>query len=230
MIEFIRQWIINIVGLVLFIVLIEILLPSGKIKRYVNLVTGTILILAILSPLAGVLGKNMDITALEASNSNILDKLQIENDSRLLEEEQMKQVVSVYREKIIGQLEQNAQEIDGVEKAKADIIFNEDYKSDTFGEIRRVYLEIQVEGNGANQSNSDSGPDSSVVNPDVPENTSIGAIRSVSRIDPIRIGKTKPQKEPEKRIDPTVQRRLEERIRKVFGVEEKNIIISQMKR
>jgi stage III sporulation protein AF len=209
--------------LVLFIVLIEILLPSGKIKRYVNLVTGTILILAILSPLAGVFGKNMDITALEASNSNILDKLQIEKDSKLLQEEQMKQVVSVYRGKIISQLEQNAEEIDGVQNAKADLIFNEDYKSNTFGEIKRVYLEIETEGTGTDPEGKGSDPGSS-------ENTSTSAIQPVSRINPIKIGRSKPEKGPEKKIDPTVQKKLEERIKKVFGVEEKNIIISQMKR
>ena len=129
MVDFIRQWIVNIVTLVLFIVLIEMLLPSGKMKKYAGLVTGTILIIAIISPLLGLFGKNFDFAALQTMSSNTLDKLQVEKDSKLLEKKQMEQIVEVYRTKIIEQLEENAKEVEGVGQVKADVIFNEDYQS-----------------------------------------------------------------------------------------------------
>ena len=156
MIEFIKQWVINIVALVLFIVMFEMLLPTGKMKKYINLVTGTILIIAIISPLTGLLGKNTDITALQVSNSNNLDRLEVEKDSKVLEKEQMKQIVDVYRDKIIEQLEQNAEEVEGVKQAYADVIFNEDYNSKNFGEIKRAYIEIIPETESSANGQGDS--------------------------------------------------------------------------
>lgn len=59
----------------------------------------------------------------------------------------MKQITAAYRNKIISQLEDKAKKLKGVSAAKADVIINEDYSSDTFGEIKRVYLELKP-GNG----------------------------------------------------------------------------------
>lgn len=239
MIDFIKQWVINIVTLVLFIVMFEMLLPTGKMKKYVGLATGTILIIAVISPLVGLFGKNIDFTALQTSNSNVLDKLQVEKESKLLEEEQMKQTVEVYRQKIIEQLEQNAKEIDGVKLAKADVIFNEDYKSKTFGEIKRAYLEItaKAENSSAKAENSSAkGENSSakVENSSAKGDTSKGngslEAEAVSRVEHVKVGEVKKTQEADENCDPVLKKRLEERIGQVFGVKSENIIISQTKR
>ena len=140
MIGFIKQWVVNIVALALFIVIVEMLVPAGEIKKFIRLVTGTILVIAIISPLTELYGKGIDIGGLQMSNSMDLDKLQIEKESKLLEEEQMKQTVEVYRQKITEQIELAAMEDEKVKEARADIIFNEDYNSKDFGEIKRIYL------------------------------------------------------------------------------------------
>ena len=44
MIEFIKNWVVNTVTIVMLIILIEMLIPSGKMKKIVNLVTGFILV------------------------------------------------------------------------------------------------------------------------------------------------------------------------------------------
>lgn len=227
MIDFIKQWVINIVTLVLFIVMFEMLLPTGKMKKYVGLATGTILIIAVISPLVGLFGRNIDFTALQTSNSNVLDKLQVEKESKLLEEKQMKQTVEVYRQKIIEQLEQNAKEIDGVKLAKADVIFNEDYKSKTFGEIKRAYLEIttKAENSPARAENSSAKAENSPAKGD-------GSLEAeaVSRVEHVKVGEVKKTQEADENCDPALKKRLEERIGQVFGVKSENIIISQTKR
>ena len=212
-IDFIKQWVINIVTLVLFIVMFEMLLPTGKMKKYVGLATGTILVIAIISPLMDLFGGDMDFTALQVINSNTLDRLQIEKDSELLEEEQMKQIVEVYRQKIIEQLEQNAQEVDGVEQAKADIIFNEDYNAKTFGEIKRAYLQIT-----SKTENSSDERDSSL------------DAEAVARVEKVKVGEVKKTQDGNTECDPALKKRIEDRISQVFGVKSENIIISQMKR
>lgn len=218
MIDFTKQWVINIVTLVLFIVMFEMLLPTGKMKKYVGLVTGTILIIAIITPLVGLLDKKVDFTALQTSNNMVLDRLQVEKESKLLEEVQMKQIVEVYRQKIIEQLEQNAKEVDGVKQAKADIIFNEDYNSKTFGEIKRAYLEITT-------TETDTERDGSSI-----EGDGSAEVKAVVKVEPVIVGQVKKAQVTDENCDPVLKKRLEERIGQVFGVKSENIIISQMKR
>lgn len=232
MIDFIRQWVINIVTLVLFIVMFEMLLPTGKMKKYVGLVTGTILIIAIISPLLGLFGKGTDFTALQTLNSNSLNRLQVEKDSKLLKEEQMKQIVEVYRQKIIEEMEQNAEEVEGVKQAKADVIFNEDYNSKTFGEIKRAYLEITpiIKGDGSTSNEGDGstslGGDGSSSN----EGDGSSKTEAVAKVERVKIGSTPKKQEVDENGDPALKKRLEERISQVFGVKSENIVISQMKR
>lgn len=205
MIEFIKQWVINIVTLVLFIVIFEMLLPAGKMKKYASLVTGTILIIAIISPLVNIFSGKFDFTAIQTLNGNAFDKLQVQKDSNVFEKEQMKQIVELYRKKIIEQLEQNAEEVEGVKQAKADIIFNEDYTSNTFGEIKRAYLEIT-------------------------DGVSSPEIEAVKKIEHVKVGEVKKQQAAAEDCDPIMRKRLEEKISNAFGIKRENIIISQMKR
>lgn len=230
MIDFVKQWVINIVTLVLFIVMFEMLLPTGKMKKVVGLVTGTILIISIITPLVGLLDKNIDFTALQTSNGDALDKMQVEKDSKLLEEEQMEQIVEVYRQKIIEQLEQNAKEVEGVEQVRADIIFNEDYNSKTFGEIKRAYLQITTndgdtkeDGSSVQVSNNGGG------DPTGEEERTIKA-ETVTKIEHVKVGEVKKEQDYDKNVNPVLKRKLEERIGQVFGVKSENIIISQIKR
>ena len=147
MISFLKNWALNIVTLVLFLLMIEIMMPSGNTKKFVNLVAGFILLLAIIRPIAEVFTSNFRISETFYADSNFLDRAEITGRSRVLEEEQRAQVLKLYREKLINRIEQAVLEIGGIKKAKVDLIINEDYESGDFGEVKRVYVELT---NGAN--------------------------------------------------------------------------------
>lgn len=144
MMEFLKNWTLNIVTFTILIILFEIMMPTGKIKKFVNLISGFILLIVIISPFARLFNKNIDINILQMSNSNFIDRKEIENNSKFLKEEQLKQITEVYRKKIISQLEDSTREIGGIEDVKADVIINEDYNSPHYGEIKRVYLDIKT--------------------------------------------------------------------------------------
>lgn len=50
MLEFLRSWIINIVTISLILILFEIIVPSGKIKKIITLVSGFVLLIAVVNP------------------------------------------------------------------------------------------------------------------------------------------------------------------------------------
>uniref|UniRef100_UPI002B8A507A stage III sporulation protein AF n=1 Tax=Acetivibrio sp. TaxID=1872092 RepID=UPI002B8A507A len=74
MIEFLRSWVLNIVTLVVFIMLIEMLIPSGKVRKIVNLVTGFILVIGLINPLLQLFGNGIDLTEFHMAGSNYIDK------------------------------------------------------------------------------------------------------------------------------------------------------------
>jgi stage III sporulation protein AF len=206
MITFIKDWVLNIVTLVLFIVLIEIFVPSGRMRKYASLVTGFVLIIAIINPFLKLLGNKINLVDIQTVNSNFIDKAEIETNSKLLKDNQMKQIVEVYRKKIITQLEQSAKDTKGVVEAKADVIINEDYNSANFGEIKRAYLEI---------------------NPD----TENEGIKPVANVDKVNIGTGVDSKiADDEQLDPVIKKQLEDRIGNLFSIDQNSIVISRLKR
>lgn len=51
MMEALKGWIISIVSTVIFVTIIEIILPDGSIKKYVKLATGLLIMVVVLSPI-----------------------------------------------------------------------------------------------------------------------------------------------------------------------------------
>jgi len=234
MLEFIKNWVVNIVALVLFIVIIEMLLPNGKMKKYAGIVTGTILIIAIAAPLIGLLGNEFDFAAAQTATSNVISRLQIEKDSKMLEEKQMQQIMLVYRSDMIEQLEHQAEEVEGVRRATADIIINEDPASEHFGEIKRAYLEITPEGDNSGRGDSSAGGDSgdsSAKGDKGDSSRKVDVSGGICKVESVNIEKimnksTKVENCPLE--DQKLRKRLEERISEVFGIEKDDIIITQV--
>lgn len=224
MTEFIKEWIINIIVLVLFIVLVEMIIPSGKTRKYINLVTGFILIIVIVNPIIKQFKNGISLESFQLADSAQLQKMEIEHDSSLYNKEQMKQITEVYRQKVIKQLEKSAKETEGVADAKADVIINEDYNSDNFGEIKRAYINITPKGSGSSEK-----PVGSVkrVRVEIVDKVGIstkdgqeGMAGSGNRAD--KAGKDDTQ------VDAKVRRSIEDKVGKLFNIDAKNVVIGLM--
>ncbi len=143
MLEFLRGWIINIVTISIILILFEIIIPSGKIKKIITLVSGFILLIAVINPFIALKNKSYDLSEGILSDSLYIDKKEVETGSRLLEETQSKQIVSVYKRKLTSRIEEETNKLKGVTQAKATVEIVEDTKSDNFGEITKISVEIK---------------------------------------------------------------------------------------
>lgn len=213
MIGFIKEWVLNIVTLVLFIVIIETLVPSGRMRKYASLVTGFILIMAIINPFLKPLGSKIDLTDIQIHNSSYIDKLEIEKDGKLLKKQQMKQIVEIYRKKIVGQLEQGAKNTKGVTGAKADVIINEDYNSANFGEIKRAYLEVCVEEKDE----------------EIKPVAEIEKIKIIAQDSTTESTSNNTSANNQGKIDPSIKKLLEDRLASIFNIDRNNIVISMLR-
>ncbi len=205
MIEFLKSWVMNIITLVMVIVLLEILVPSGKIKKFVDLVSGFILIIAIINPVLSAMNKGVNLEEVQISSSNFLDKKAIETNSKILKDQQMKQIAQNYRSKLIQQIEESTAQIKGVGEVKADLIINEDYTSESFGEIKRVYISFRS----------------------AEENSSV---KAVAKIESVKIGVGQSNQNTEAAQAPKVsaelKKQIEDKITHIMEVPKDNIVIS----
>ncbi|TYQ13367.1 UNVERIFIED_CONTAM: stage III sporulation protein AF [Acetivibrio alkalicellulosi] len=201
MIGFLKDWVLNIVTLAIFIILIEILIPSGKMKKTVNLFTGLILVIALINPVLSILKKEIDFSALNIEN-NYMYIGEIDINSNNLKESQITQMTSVYRGKVISQIESIAKE-EGVVDAKADVIINEDFYDENFGEIMRVYLYLNM----------------------YEKTKEIKPILSVERV---RIGNDSLEEDlkVENPYNNKIKEKIENKIGEIFGTQKENIVIS----
>lgn len=85
--EFIKDWILNIIIFLLLAMIIDMLLPASNMRKYVKLVTGLLLISIIITPLFQLLSSDYEqvltsftkkIEASEQSTGNLLEKKKIE--------------------------------------------------------------------------------------------------------------------------------------------------------
>ncbi|MCX7843267.1 MAG: stage III sporulation protein AF [Clostridia bacterium] len=205
MIEFLKSWVFNIVTLTLFIVLLEIMIPTGKLKKIINLVSGFILIIALVNPLLAFLNKGADIRDFQIADGYYLDKKELDASTRLMEEKRMRQVAEVYRKKLIRRLEDGLAGTENISSVEADVMINEDYKSESFGDIKRVYLKISL--NGKAQS-----------------------IQPVTRVEKIKIGDGEKNAARSGKVteqaDEALKKRIEDKVNKILDIKHENIIIA----
>ena len=230
MIDFLKDWCINIVTLVIFIVLLEMLLPSGKMKKMINLVSGLILVIALINPVLGLMKKGVDLEDYQMANSNFIDKKEIMVNSEVLKEAQTRQITNVYRSKIISQLEGIAKEVKGVLDAKADVIINEDYRDENFGEVKKAYITLKLgEVEADNTSKEDKSDKEDKTDGEDKTVKTIEPVKTVKSIGKVNVSTKKTVDSHEKsetRIDNKLKLKIENKIEKILNIQKENIIIS----
>jgi stage III sporulation protein AF len=151
MLESMRSWIINIVTISIILILFEIIIPSGKIKKIINLVSGFIIIIVVINPFLTLKNQGFDLSENALADSFYIDKKEVETSSKVLKATQMKQITTVYKKKLITKIQEETNNLEGVEASKVDVDINEDSTSDKFGEIKKVYVELK-KGKKQNES------------------------------------------------------------------------------
>lgn len=58
--EYIKAYFLNIISVILFTVLVEIIMPNSSFKGYIKLVLGLLVILAVVKPITNLTGFNVD--------------------------------------------------------------------------------------------------------------------------------------------------------------------------
>lgn len=201
MINMLKDWVMNISALVILLVLVEIIIPRGRIRKFIHLVSGLLMILVIIEPFIGFMKDPVRLEDVFYYNSNSMDRLEIEKSSTLIKDTQMKQITLAYRNKLKSQIEEIARKTVGVREADVEVTVQQDNTSDKYGEIEQIILHV------------------------LPEDAKSAGTGKGMRIDQIEVGKSY-DAGGWRTIDPELSENLKLRISKAIEVEKERIIIS----
>ncbi len=145
MMEALESWVSNIVAIVFFIVLIEILLPGGKTKKYIGFVTGILVIITIMSPVVKALGGEFRFDLPEMADPSGQMNQSLSLNEQRLNLVQSSQVMKVYTDKLEKSIKE---QLAGLKKGecsdvKCEVFENE--SSGKLGDIKEVQVFISAE-------------------------------------------------------------------------------------
>lgn len=96
--EFIGEWIKSLVVLLIIISIVDMVMPKGKMKRYVDFIVGLIIIFAIINPFINLLNLGLSYESEEAK-----EVFSFVDEEGLLEEQE-EQIKSIYLESLKGEI------------------------------------------------------------------------------------------------------------------------------
>ncbi len=145
MIEALERWVSNIAAIVFFVVLIEILLPSGKTKKYIGFVTGILVVVTIMSPVVKALGGELKFDLPDIGNPpEQMSQSSAQNEQRL-NMVQSRQVMRVYTDKLESSIKE---QLIGLKNAKCSDVECEVFENENsgkIGEIKSIEVFISAE-------------------------------------------------------------------------------------
>ncbi len=146
--DFIKEWITNIILFVLLATVIDMLLPSSKLQKYTKMVTGLLLIAVILTPILKILSSDFEeafasVPVFEASGEKNMENLiemkkkeiQASSDAYILEQ------TAVHMKQ---DAEEELMEQYGLEIANIDILVDESSDQAFPDNLKKVMIQLKA--------------------------------------------------------------------------------------
>jgi stage III sporulation protein AF len=146
MFSVLKSWITSIVVVVIFMALIDIILPSNSLKKYARLVFGLIVIVIIINPLFSLFSKNADI---EASINQYMDKYNVGSSSKQNKNNYINSdTILIFKENLKSKIEKSIYDGCSKQYKVTQLVLNEDQSKEDFLNIK--FIELKLEMNSAN--------------------------------------------------------------------------------
>lgn len=152
MIVFLRNWIKNIVVVIILAMFLELLLPKSEMQKYVKMVLGLLVILLVLNPVLDLIKQDFNYgeRVLEIQNTMELDNIM--TVAQNLEQNNKKNILKTYKKGLNKQIEAQVMTFDEIKEAEAYVIIDENMESENFGQIQEIKLCLQFDTEQSNTS------------------------------------------------------------------------------
>lgn len=137
-------WIRNIICYMLFIAVIENLLPGKKYGKYLKLFSGMVLILLIIQPVSSGLRLEDKIARYYESFVFKYESGDLKQELLGIEDKRLEQMIGQYEEAVARDLEQMVQE-EGLETVSCRVVIQSDQASESFGRVESIQMMVRSE-------------------------------------------------------------------------------------
>lgn len=138
------EWVKNITLIIILFSFVEILLPGSTMQKYLKFVFSLAILAMILSPLAAVSPEEISVAgSAYVSEALRQQSIQAEGEEEPISRVQTKQIETVYREKLVFQLQERLKEkFPGITVASVEIYINNEVRSSQFGKPEKALITI----------------------------------------------------------------------------------------
>lgn len=142
--EALKNWIISIATISILMIIFDLIIPDGKMRKFVRLISGFVIMFALLNPVLIFLGKGVNSAFAGWDADAVVWKSQVNSLSINQVKERDKQTLELYRSMLIDDIKIRLEGHYMIDNAQIDAVLNENSSSDRFGEIRKIYIKLAV--------------------------------------------------------------------------------------
>ncbi len=149
----VKSWIIQIAYISILAIIFELLIPSSSMKKYVKVVIGLTIMIAIINPVLGFIKSGININnALEKEyNYNNVD---ISGMTKQAEMERNKLIVDEYKKRLNDQIKERILSMVNASDVEVESSIVDDLNDKSFGLVKEIKITIF---NDKNESSNNSG-------------------------------------------------------------------------
>lgn len=146
--DFIKEWITNIILFVLLATVIDMLLPSSKLQKYTKMVTGLLLIAIILTPILKIISSDFESAMASVPVFEASGEKNMENLIEMKKKEIQASTDAYILEQMAVQMKQDAEEElmeqYGLEIASIDILVDESSDQAFPDNLQKVMIQLKA--------------------------------------------------------------------------------------
>lgn len=144
MITGIYQWIKNIAFYMILITAVMNVIPNNNYKKYINLFTGIVMIILVISPISKLLGASTRLDSNFIKNIYNQEIINLKVDAYQISDTSSSKLLEEYKNEISNQIEEIVNK-EGYFVVKSKIVMNEDRESDNYGNLEGIQVVLSTQ-------------------------------------------------------------------------------------
>jgi len=144
MADFLRDWIINITVIIIFIMFLDTIIPNSSMKRYINVIVGLMIIVVVIKPFVLIKDYADSFNTKFLETSRYIEQSGFAADSAEISSFQRQMAVEIFENNLKKQVERIVDNItdSDYEEVSIDLRLEKDFESKDFGEIKSIEVSI----------------------------------------------------------------------------------------
>jgi stage III sporulation protein AF len=139
--EFLRDWVVNIVITMIFVTIVEIMMPGGSTRKYISLVIGLMVMFVIINPVLILMAGDFDFGSRVYETSRSIALGDVNYRMSKLENSSREGVIKLYKSSLEQQIKKDIED-KGLGEVQAEVEIEERHDAQDFGSITGIRVVI----------------------------------------------------------------------------------------